>query len=275
MTRTPDQWWIPREYSYHYTGEVNQESYLNRLNAVDRSYLTKLLNHLKLVGHALRTPVHTLGVGSSADLAWPQYRDVDLLICPQNPKIRTLFIDNGTASVDAYKHIFESCDMTVIPVSKLDTVKLNRYQLVILGDGHLINVYKNRSELKLIQSTTIPVIGICYGFQILGAAYGLTLEKLPIKRQGDLQITLSTNHPMFNNKSIMTVIENHLFAIKSLKNNPNVICHAVSPDGYEIIEIKGKRQYGFQFHPEMDTNHPDGAIVLNNLIHYIFKKGTQ
>jgi hypothetical protein len=92
MTRTPEEWWNPREYPYHYTGEVGQESYLVRLNGVDRSYLTKLLNHIKLVGHALRTPVHAIGVGSSADLAWPQYRDIDLLVCPQNPKIRTYFV---------------------------------------------------------------------------------------------------------------------------------------------------------------------------------------
>ena len=60
MIRTPDQWWMPREYSYHYTGEVDQYAYFARLNGIDRSYLAKLLNHIKLVGQALRTPFFRL-----------------------------------------------------------------------------------------------------------------------------------------------------------------------------------------------------------------------
>lgn len=92
MTSNPKEWWRPREYPYHYTGEVDQKDYLARLTNIDRSYLSKLLHHIKLVGHALQTPVHALAVGSSADLAWPQYRDIDLLVCPQNPQLRTDFV---------------------------------------------------------------------------------------------------------------------------------------------------------------------------------------
>ncbi|HUD19138.1 MAG TPA: hypothetical protein VMR81_01725 [Patescibacteria group bacterium] len=96
---TPEQRWGNRDYPYHKTGEVEESEYLNRLNPVDCSYLTHLLRNLELVARSMQTPLHALGVGSSADLEWSEYRDIDLLICPEKPAVREDFV------IAAYKKI--------------------------------------------------------------------------------------------------------------------------------------------------------------------------
>jgi len=186
-------------------------------------------------------------------------------------RINTLFINNGSNSIEAYKKTFKSCDITTVPLSDLDRVRLDGYQLMILGDGHLVNIHDNQSELELVKSTNIPIIGICYGFQVLCAAYGANLERLSHKRHGVIEIELQTKHPMFQGRSTMVVAENHQFAIKSVKDNQYLICHAISADGCEILEVRGKQQYGFQFHPEMGAVDADGAVVVDSLINYLFK----
>jgi GMP synthase-like glutamine amidotransferase len=54
----------------------------------------------------------------------------------------------------------------VLPLSELDKQDIAGYQLIVLSDGHLVSAHKNNSELELMKSTNIPMIGICYGFQL-------------------------------------------------------------------------------------------------------------
>ncbi len=47
----------------------------------------------------MHTPLYVLGVGSGADILFPEYRDIDLLICPEQPALRSNFV------TEAYKRI--------------------------------------------------------------------------------------------------------------------------------------------------------------------------
>ena len=88
---TPEQRWGNRDYPYHQTGEVTESEYLDRLHPVDRSYLSILLYLFQRVANSQNTSLHTLAVGSSADLQCPEYRDIDLLLCPEKPEMRSYF----------------------------------------------------------------------------------------------------------------------------------------------------------------------------------------
>ncbi|OGG34420.1 hypothetical protein A2363_00515 [Candidatus Gottesmanbacteria bacterium RIFOXYB1_FULL_47_11] len=90
---TPELRWGNRDYPYHQTGEVQASEYFNRLHPVNRSYLMFLLQHLLSVARAMRTPLSTLAVGSSADILWPEYNDIDLVVCPDKPTVRTDFVE--------------------------------------------------------------------------------------------------------------------------------------------------------------------------------------
>lgn len=75
----------------HRTGEIHETDYFKRLNPSDRSSLIILLRHLQSIASSMNTQVHTLAVGSSADLQ-SEYGDIDLLICPDDLNVRSEFV---------------------------------------------------------------------------------------------------------------------------------------------------------------------------------------
>jgi len=91
---TPEQRWGNRDYPYHLTGEVQESEYLKRLNPIDRSYLTILLQHIKFAARSMNTSTYALGVGSSANLQLPEYLDIDLLVCTDKPNLRADFVES-------------------------------------------------------------------------------------------------------------------------------------------------------------------------------------
>jgi hypothetical protein len=75
---------------FHVTGEVRKEEYLHRLNQNDQFYLEILSQHMQSIAGLLKTDVHILAVGSSADFQ-SNYGDIDLLICPEIRNVRSEF----------------------------------------------------------------------------------------------------------------------------------------------------------------------------------------
>lgn len=185
-------------------------------------------------------------------------------------RINTLLVDNGSESIISYRNTFKMCDISVVPYLKLNEKNNQDYQLIILSDGHPISANKNFKELELIKSSPTPIIGICYGFQLLCVAHGIELTQLPQKREGSHKINILTNHPMFKGVPVITSVEKHKFAVKNIDGYSNLICHAISSDGCEIIEVEGKKQFGFQFHPEIDSSNNQGSTVIENLLSYLF-----
>ncbi|MFA6004880.1 MAG: gamma-glutamyl-gamma-aminobutyrate hydrolase family protein [Patescibacteria group bacterium] len=185
-------------------------------------------------------------------------------------KIKSLLIDNGSESIDKYADVFNMCDITTVDLSKLGETDTSKFQLIILSDGHLISAYKNTAELNLVATAHVPIIGICYGFQILGVAYGAQLEKSDGMIEGMHNINTKTNHALFCDKTCFTVYEKHRYSIKKIPNDSKIKCLADSTNGCEIIEIKGRNFFGFQFHPEITADNNEGSIILENLLNHLF-----
>ena len=185
-------------------------------------------------------------------------------------RIKTLFVDNGTESIHDYQNLFNRCDFTIVTISDLTAFEGQGFGLIILSDGHLVNVKNNLNELELVMTTSIPVIGICYGFQLLSVAYGAKICELRQKREGIVSVQTKSEHPILNGITIFNAIEKHRFTVSNIDNYPDLICHAISIDGCEIIEVKDKRQFGFQFHPEIQLNENQGSIIVGRLINHWF-----
>lgn len=104
IIETPEQRWGLREKPLHRTGEVSETEYLERLNSNDRSCLKKLFHHLQSVASSKNTQTHILAVGSSANLH-SEYGDIDLLICPEDKKVRSEFIEQVSDRLKSDEHL--------------------------------------------------------------------------------------------------------------------------------------------------------------------------
>ena len=181
--------------------------------------------------------------------------------------LNVLLIDNGSDTLNDYLALLSNHKVEIISFRDISTCDFEKYQLIILSDGHSLNVSENFSEINLIRNISIPMIGICYGFQILCFTYGAKIIKLSKKSEGLVGIISDVNHMIFQDKNNFIVSEKHQFAIRNIP--AELFCLAHSKDGCEIVEVRGKKQFGFQFHPENNNSQDEGRKIFNNLIKYI------
>lgn len=184
--------------------------------------------------------------------------------------ISVLLIDNGNDGIDNYMHLLAGCDIKVVKWNHIQDCNVDNFELIVLSHGREISVYRNELEKELILNATIPIVGVCYGFQMLSHTYGLKIEELVPPSIGSNKIIVKSQHAMFGGISQFTSIEKHKYGVKTIGTNEKVKCHAVSDFGIEIIEISDRKQYGFQFHPEIFDQENQGNIIFNNLLAYLF-----
>jgi len=153
----------------------------------------------------------------------------------------------------------------------------NSVEGIILSGGPL-NVYeikKNSFDKKIIENQ-IPVLGICFGHQILSKLNGGRVKQSKHREFGLANIykkkdSLLTKN-FFNNKKMIKVWMSHSDQVSKLPKNFNVVASSKNSK-FAIVENKSKRFYGVQFHPEV-THTENGKKLISNFIFLIcrFKK---
>ena len=145
---------------------------------------------------------------------------------------------------------------------------------VILSGGPL-NVYQKDkfSFDKQILKLGIPILGICFGHQILSQTLGGKVKKSKLREFGLAEIQMKSNSPLtknfFNKKNKNNVWMSHSDQVSKIPKNFRVI--ASSKDSkLTIIEDAKNKFYGVQFHPEV-THTNKGKILLKNYLFSICK----
>jgi len=120
-------------------------------------------------------------------------------------------------------------------------------------------------KLEFIKSTAVPVLGICFGHQLIGMLYGAKVylgqeidESVNIKFMGkDRLFDRLTKQAIFE--------EDHTEGI----NLPKGFLHLAYSVNYQIEAIKHptKKIYGVQFHPEISGHN--GKILMHNFLNLI------
>lgn len=181
-----------------------------------------------------------------------------------------LVVNNKTALLPEIKNWLKDAPY-VIKDREDDWGPIGSYSHIILsgGHGHSVTGHADfyRKELDLIShfkegSTTL--IGICLGFELIAYAFGSTLELLPQKDAGEVDIEATGDDPMFRGVQKMRVFESHRWTIKKLGDELEVL--AKSKDGIEAIRHTVLPIYGFQFHPEASKDLEKGMLLRANLL---------
>ena len=140
---------------------------------------------------------------------------------------------------------------------------------VILSGGPFLlsqktELYKySKNFTALIEFQNIPVLGICFGYQVMSMAYGGIIKKLEKKKSGIEEVSIDHSVDIFYGLSRkIKVYQSHKDYLDKCPDNFDII--AMNEDNkIEGIQNIEKKRYGFQFHPE---KRPEGHKIIDNFI---------
>ncbi len=145
---------------------------------------------------------------------------------------------------------------------------------IILSGGPL-NVYqinKYSFDKRIIQKG-VPVLGICFGHQIISKLNGGKIKQSKYREFGLTKITKKNNSflikNLFKKKKSIKVWMSHADQVSKLPKNFKVIASSKNSK-FAIVENKLKNYYGVQFHPEV-THTENGEKLISNFIFSICK----
>ena len=144
---------------------------------------------------------------------------------------------------------------------------------IILSGGPL-NVYQLNNNLfdNKILKLGIPVLGICFGHQILSKFNGGKVKQSKHREFGLTNIHKRNNSLLiknFFNKKTKKVWMSHADQVTKLPKNFRVVASSENSK-FAIVESKIKNFFGVQFHPEV-THTENGKKIISNFIFFICK----
>jgi GMP synthase (glutamine-hydrolysing) len=146
---------------------------------------------------------------------------------------------------------------------------LSNVKGVVLSGGPL-TVTKN-SFPKIpneILDLNIPILGICYGLQLIAKQFKGEVKKNIKKREFGRAILIKKQNSKliknFFNKNKSTVWMSHQDTVYKLPRGFSKIA-STSQSAMTIIENKKRKIYGIQFHPEV-THTQKGGVIFKNFI---------
>jgi len=118
----------------------------------------------------------------------------------------------------------------------------------------------NSKIIKYAVAEKRPLLGICYGAEILALTLGGTLKKMDQIHKGNQEIEILKTNPLCNGK--INVFESHSYLISKLDTAFTQIAKSDVCD-FEIIQYNKLNIFGTQFHPEMSS---DGKLLLEKFV---------
>ncbi len=117
----------------------------------------------------------------------------------------------------------------------------------------------------------VPVLGICYGQQLMCQLLGGTVEKSDHREFGRAMVDVAAASPLLSGVweagKNYQVWMSHGDRVSALPEGFNVIAHTPSAP-FAAIANESKRFYGLQFHPEV-VHTLEGSKLLKNFTHGI------
>ncbi len=114
-------------------------------------------------------------------------------------------------------------------------------------------------------SMGIPVLGLCYGAQLMMHILGGTVEKAPVREYGKTNVALDTNSPLFAGIEAETICwMSHFDYISQPAPDFHIIAHTADCP-VAAAENSDKKLFAIQFHPEV-LHTLRGKEILRNFV---------
>ena len=189
---------------------------------------------------------------------------------PQNEKV--LVVDFGGQYNQLVARRVRECNVYCEIVSYrvgLDAIRAQNPKGIIFPGGPN-SVYVDGAPTidPAIFDLGIPVLGLCYGFQLMTHLLGGHVCKAPEREYGKTLVHVDTKSKVFENVSPETIcwMSHNDYA----ETAPTGFTISAYTDNCPVaaIELPEKNLYGFQFHPEV-LHTPEGKTMLHNFVYNV------
>ena len=111
----------------------------------------------------------------------------------------------------------------------------------------------------------IPVLGLCYGAQLMSHVLGGKVEKAPVREYGKTKVFVDTASPLFTDVEPETICwMSHFDYISNVAPGFQVVAHTADCP-VAAAQNPEKKLYAIQFHPEV-LHTVEGSKMLNNFV---------
>jgi len=126
-----------------------------------------------------------------------------------------------------------------------------------------INIVNSRIIRQCFENN-IPLLGICYGAEILALTLGGTISKMDMPVQDTISLKVSKPGSLISaNMKTLLVYESHRYCVAKLPEDFESLASSIHCE-HEIFSHKEKKLFGTQFHPE--KSGADGLNLLSKFL---------
>jgi GMP synthase (glutamine-hydrolysing) len=164
----------------------------------------------------------------------------------------------------------------IIPCNqKTETYKHKNLKGIILSGGPASVFDPNAPFCETeVFELGVPVLGICYGLQLMGKMFGGELERSQKREYGKAVIKIDNREDLFSEvKDLTTVWMSHGDHLSRLPKGFEVLAHTENIP-FAAIRDKERKIFGLQFHPEVAHTQEGKKILRNFLFHICRCEGT-
>jgi GMP synthase (glutamine-hydrolysing) len=148
--------------------------------------------------------------------------------------------------------------------------------MILTGSNFMLSKPDTRMvfqpEMDLVRETDLPFLGICFGHQLIGAAYGSQVVDLGHNIREFKEVKLLGKDPLFDGlPGSIRVSESHRQALTRVPEGFRHLAESATSQVEAICHQK-RPICGVQFHPERsDEKHPHGRMILQNFLKLVAK----
>ena len=159
-------------------------------------------------------------------------------------------------------HVY--CVMLPWDASSRELDALNPKGIILSGGPNSVYTEGAPTLTPQVMQRDVPMLGICYGMQLLNYRYGGRVAPSRTREYGPAEITIAVDQsPLF--AGLGTRIEvwmSHGDRLESLPEGFDVLAHSANSPIVAMADQE-RKLYGLQFHPEV-AHTPRGLEILRN-----------
>ncbi len=185
---------------------------------------------------------------------------------------KIIIIDYGSQFTQLIARKIRECGVysEIINFSQINKLKKDKSKKkgIILSGGPLTITNKESAKLEnYILNLNIPILGICYGHQILAKKFGGKVKKSKTREFGHAVVKIKSKSSITKNffrKKNTSVWMSHQDIVYKLPSGFKKIASS-NNSKFAIIANEKKKYYGIQFHPEV-SHTQNGKILIKNFL---------
>ncbi len=187
--------------------------------------------------------------------------------------MRAAIVNNGKIRPERLITLLQGFDISVFSNTEIEKVVSEKFDLIVLSGSSSFPIVGNEEklekEMELVRTSAVPLLGICYGAQLINVAFGGTLRDMGVdqKLREVIEVEVVADESFFQGRTRFMAYDAHHWVIDSTPPELEVVARSVH--GPEIIRHRSRPMYGFQVHPEKfpDESYGDELYASFNSKH--------